>query len=387
MMETNKRFKVKKFLFETKSGEVVLRHMLTDNLIPMLVPNQYVEMMSINKLGTGRNHANKLCVFFNYLHEYYNANYESASNKQVQKFVTYLIYGDLADLRITDPADSKCYSTLSGYVSTITNFYKWLDQNYGTQMTFYEGDRKCRTQSYLYGQIYSYKYQFIINRALPDMKGRREYIKWYTEEEKELLCNKFKTLRDEAVFRLTLAGFRIDEALSVSLSSYDSTHNIIQPTRSKNHQSAMPGYENRLRKVRISDETCDILDRYIRNERMKAENNSRIISDVMFLNLNNGVHLGKPLSYANYRKILRDCARRAGLNEKMIRTHSGRSTRVMDILEFNAQNPEKAKSDVQIQNLFGWASIDSIKSYMNHNSEIMAKAAYDRHKNGGDCND
>jgi len=59
----------------------------------------------------------------------------------------------------------------------------------------------------------------------------------------------------------------------------------------------------------------------------------------------------------------------------------------MDILEFNAQNPEKAKSDVQIQNLFGWASIDSIKSYMNHNSEIMAKAAYDRHKNGGDCND
>jgi len=387
MMETNKRFKVKKFRFETKSGEVVLRHMLTDNLLPMLVPNQYVEMMSINKLGTGRNHANKLCVFFNYLYEEHRTGYESASNKQVQKFLTYLIYGDLANLRITDPADSKCYSTLSGYISTITNFYKWLDQNYGTQMTFYEGDRKCGTQSYLYGQIYSYKYQFIINRSLPDVKGRREYIKWYTEEEKELLCNKFTTLRDEAVFRLTLAGFRIDEALSVSLSSYDSTHNIIQPTRSKNRQSAMPEYENRLRKVRLSDETCDILDRYIRNERMKAENNSRIISDVMFVNLNNGVHLGKPLSYANYRKILRSCAQRAGLEEKMIRTHSGRSTRVMDILEFNAQNPEKAKSDVQIQNLFGWSSIDSIKSYMNHNSEIMAKAAYDLHKNGGDCDD
>jgi integrase len=184
------------------------------------------------------------------------------------------------------------------------------------------------------------------------------------------------------VFRLTLAGLRIDEALSVSLSSYDPIHKIVQPTRSKNRQSSMPGYENRLRKVRLSDETCDILERYIRSERMIAENKSRIISDVMFLNLNNGTHLGKPLSYANYRKILRSCARRAGLDEKMIRTHSGRSTKVMDVLEFNAQNPEKAISDIQIQNLFGWASIDCIKPYMNNNSEIMAKAAYDRHKSG-----
>ena len=246
--------------------------------------------------------------------------------------------------------------------------------------------RKCHTQSYLYGQIYSYKYQFIINRFLPDVKGRREYIKWYTEEEKELLCNNFKTLRDEAVFRLTLAGFRIDEALSVSLSSYDSSHSIIQPTRSKNRQSAMPGYENRLRKDRLSDETCDVLDRYIRSERTTAENKSRIISDVMFLNLNNSVHLGKPLSYANYRKILRNCARRAGLDDKMIRTHSGRSTKVMEVLEFNAQNPEKAISDIQIQNLFGWANMNSIIPYMNNNSEIMAKAAYDWHKNGGDSN-
>ena len=387
MMENNKRFKVKKFLFETKSGEVVLRHMLTDNLLPMLVPNQYVEMMSINKLGTGRNHANKLCVFFNYLHEHHNASYESVSNKQVQKFLAYLIYGDLADLRITDPADSKSYSTLSGYVSTITNFYRWLDQNYGSQTTFYDGERKCRTQSYLYGQIYSFKYQFIINRVLPDVKGRREYVKWYTGEEKEILLNRFRSLRDEAVFRLTLAGFRIDEALSISLSSYDPVQKIVQPTRSKKRQSAMNGFENRLRKVRLSDETCDIINRYIRSERMIAENNSRIISDVMFLNLNNGTHLGKPLSYANYRKILRSCARRAGLDEKMIRTHSGRSTKVMDILEFNAQNPEKAISDIQIQNLFGWASIDCIKPYMNNNSEIMAKAAYDRFKNGGDCND
>lgn len=47
-----KRFQVKRFLFETTSGEAVGRFMLTDCLLPMLAPNQYIEMKSVNKLGT-----------------------------------------------------------------------------------------------------------------------------------------------------------------------------------------------------------------------------------------------------------------------------------------------------------------------------------------------
>jgi|GEM_PF-5165062 len=49
----DKRFQVKRFLFETIAGDEVCRFMLTDRLLPMLAPNQYIEMKSINKLGTG----------------------------------------------------------------------------------------------------------------------------------------------------------------------------------------------------------------------------------------------------------------------------------------------------------------------------------------------
>ena len=50
-----------------------------------------------------------------------------------------------------------------------------------------------------------------------------------------------------------------------------------------------------------------------------------------------------------------------------------------------AADPEQEKSDIQIKALFGWSKIDSIQPYMNHNSEIMANAAYKRHskKDGG----
>ena len=52
--KNERRFQVKRFLLETKDGVPVLRFMLTDNLLPMLTPNRFIEMKSINKLGSGR---------------------------------------------------------------------------------------------------------------------------------------------------------------------------------------------------------------------------------------------------------------------------------------------------------------------------------------------
>lgn len=315
-----KRFEVKRFLFETTRSEAVCRFMLTDRLLPMLVPNQYIEMKSVNKLGTGKIHAYKLCVFLNFLHEKHHTEYDAATNKQVLAFIDHLIYGDRENLLILHPQDSLCYSTLSGYISAITDFYCWLDQTYGSEMVFYESERKCRPQSYLYGQIYTSKYKKLINRMLPDVKGRREYIKWYTEEEKEILCGGFLTLRDEAVFRLTLEGFRIDEALSMHLEHYNAAERLIQPSRSKRKQSAVAGRENELRTVRLSDKTVKALNDYLFAERPTAENASGNISDWTFINLK-GDTIGQPLSYSNFRKILRSCAKRCGMeSKKSVRT-------------------------------------------------------------------
>ena len=109
--KNERRFQVKRFLLETKDGVPVLRFMLTDNLLPMLTPNRFIEMKSINKLGSGRNSAIKLSVFFNFLHEYETIEYTHATNRHVQRFLDFLIYGDLNDLKITDPSQNLCFST------------------------------------------------------------------------------------------------------------------------------------------------------------------------------------------------------------------------------------------------------------------------------------
>jgi len=252
--------------------------------------------------------------------------------------------------KINDPAPpaSLCYSTLSGYVSVITDFYRWLDQTYGSEVVFYEGERQCRPQSYLYGQIYSYKYKYLIDRMLPDVKGSWEYIKWYTDEEIQLFCSSFNTLRDELVLRLTLEGFRIDEVLSIRLVDYRTAERLIQPSRYKRQQTASKGYENKLRTVRISEQTAKVLNQYLFIERPSAENIGEVITDWLFINLR-GSSVGQPLFYHNYLKIIKSCAGRCGLDGEKIRTHSGRSTKVMDVLEHNALHPEEAKTEIQIK--------------------------------------
>lgn len=134
------------------------------------------------------------------------------------------------------------------------------------------------------------------------------------------------------------------------LTDYNAAERLIQSSRSKRRQSAEKGYDKRLRTVRINEDTTKTLNDYLFIERPSAENSGGIVTDWIFLNLH-GTFVGQPLSYHNYLKILKSCAERCGFDSKKIRTHSGRSTKVMDVLDHNALNPEYAKSEIHIREL------------------------------------
>lgn len=185
-----------------------------------------------------------------------------------------------------------------------------------------------------------------------------------------------------------MEGFRIDEVLSIKLDNYDPIEKIIQPARSKGRVSVSPNSNNHLRTIALPKDTCDVLDRYIATERMLAENESGVISQYLFINLRRGKQHGAPLSYRNYLEILKSCSKRAGMNPTVIRTHSGRSTKVMEYIEHNALHPEDGVTDAILMECFGWRSIDSIEPYHNHNNPIIAKAVMDKlHKKRGGHDD
>lgn len=361
----SKRFRLARFTFETDTGGVVFRYFITDRLLPAPLLNEWLESNYMRSAQTGREYGKKIVVFLNALDSKGIA-YEAATNRDVKAFFHRMLYGDLTDLKIHSPQRSVSYSTLTEYLTVITSLYRWLDDNFETGMRFKTGSQKIRaSKSFLYGQIYSYDYKRLIGINLPRLGGRREYVKWYTDSEIEALSGNFLTLRDEAVFSVTLEGFRIDEALSMRLGDYDPARRCIRPSRSKGREDAIYGAKNPHRVIALPTAVCVLLDRYLQTERVLAENQSGRLSEYIFINLNRGRTQGEPLQYLNYYKIFKACALRAGLDPTKVRTHSGRSTKVMRMLEHGS-------SDTDILHQAGWRRIDSITSYRDENNPIMA---------------
>lgn len=370
-----KRFRVVKFRFKTDIGSHWERYMIIDNYIPLFRINQWLELKSIKKLSTGKEYAKKLAVFLNWLN-IHGISFETATNRHVQQFLSFLLFGNLQDGKILSVQSTLSSSTLQSYITVITGFYKWLDEISQTEMLWNNKSIRAN-KSFLYGQIYSYEYSYLVDGYVAMLKSGRDYIKWYDKATKDALCNNFLTLRDEAVLRLTFEGFRIDEVLSITLDSYNATERIVQPTRSKGRANANKR-SNPLRVVTLPEKTCNIIDRYIQTERAIAEMESGRISQYLFINLNSGRTQGTPLRYHNYLKILKRCAGRAGLDPSKIRTHNGRSTKVMEFLEHQALYPEDNITDGIIMESFGWRSFSSIDHYRNHNNQIIAKSVMEK---------
>jgi len=380
-----KRFRVAKAKMKTEDGHYIERWLITDNLVPLYTVNEWVDVKSMYKVSTGKEYAGKLSVYLNYL-DMIGKTYDEADNNDVMAFILYVVYGDRDDLAIRSLAAQISYSTLSKYITVITEFYKWLDKRESTRMNFEtKYNRKRAEKSFLYGQIYNYEYKYIIDRHILRLTASREYIKWYSDDEIEALNAGFLTLRDSAIFLITLEGFRIDEVLSMRLEDYDKTQNTIKPSRSKGKPDYSDG-DSKLRIVVLPERTCDTLNRYIFTKRTEAENKSGIISQFIFINIKQGKSMGKLLQYRTYWEILKKCAQRAGLAAHKVRTHSGRSSKTMRMLEHQALHPEDGITDAMILEQFGWKSIDSIDHYRNHNNEITAKANFDK-LNGGKEND
>jgi integrase len=381
-MQTNeRRFRAVKFRFETETGSYRERYMVVDNHIPLFRINQWLELKGIRKAGTGHEYAKKMTVYLNWL-DSKGVSYEDATNRHVRQFLHSLIFGSLQDNKIKSLQATVSSSTLNMYIAIITGFYRWLDDICQTEM-IWSNKTVQANKSFFYGQIYAYEYRYLVDGYAAMLKPGREYDKWYDVDTKELLCGNFNTLRDEAVLRLTFEGFRIDEALSMTFDSYNATDRLVQPTRSKGKTDAV-GRNNRLRIVVLPEKTCEVIDSYIQTERADAETESGRISQYLFINLNKGKQQGNPLSYHNYLKILKGCAKRAGLDNSKIRTHNGRSTKVMEFLERQAIHPGDNITDAIIMESFGWRSLDSIDHYRDHNNQIIAKAVMEKlHQGGG----
>lgn len=340
--------------------------LILDNGIPEFIINNWIEMKSINSSLTGRQYAYTLLRYLNYL-DIHGIGYDKATKRNVLQFIQAIISGDG---NVFSLKSNIVASTADYYLGVIKNFYRYLEDylNTGLSMRLEDKSRRASKDSYLYGQIWDMDTKEVLLENIIMPKEKKTYIKWYTDTQKDAILSNLNTKRDKTIFMLSLEGMRIDEILSLRLEDYKPEKKTIETNRSKG---------NKHRTVILREETVNYLEDYIFNERGTIEGQMGLKKE-MFLNLRAGKGYGQPVKYSNILHIIKKAAENGGIDSKLIRTHSGRSSRTMELINHQAEHPEDNLTDAEIMLLMGWSSPSSMKPYVNVNDERTLKSTIEK---------
>ena len=373
---------VKPCIYETSNGEIpgfIICNSLSLGELDadLLYVNRYLHKKSMKSDDTAYQYSHRITKFLNFL-ELHEKTYLEADDEDIVRYMHTLQYEMDADLISIQQRISP--AALSMYYYPVRGLYIYLYEcripvRVDVQVIRSRGGKN----SYLQGISESLPSpDLTLERAYQYGAPARDYLKWYTEEEKERMLSAFRNKRNQAIFSISLDGFRIDEILSCRIHDYDVDTGFLTPFRSKRKPD---GSEQRTGK--ISERSMSLLADYLINERAAVETeayaNGNVISDAMFIVLKHGRDFGKPLSYRSFWMCLKTAARKAGFNERQIRTHSGRSTRANEVFTDWSKNPEKYTEN-DIKDIFGWKSMDSSAPYLNRNDRERQIAIADKMK-------
>ena len=325
--------------------------------------NKYLHFLANKSSNTARQYGYRLCRYLNFL-KARDKTYLLATNSDLKAFITSInITEDENTILLTE--GSLMESTLRSYLMTIKRFYVYLwEQNRDFLMDLEPTVREKNRKSLLYGNVWEESsYEFLLSPDISSSKKQRVYEKWYSEDEIEAILSAFNTNRDRAMFALTLDGLRIDEVLSIQKNDVDLQQQTVKLTRSKGKT------KETARTVILSERSSKLIQDYLFSERdileMELLEEGKIPDQTLFLNLRKRTDsYGRPVQYTSWQAILKRAAKKAGMDPKRIRTHSGRSTRAQELYNLQSQFPDQL-SDSQIKQIMGWKNIDSGNPYKN----------------------
>ena len=360
-----------------KNGNISNFYFICRPNVPDFYSSLFVSNKSKNSLEYGKRVGYSLTKYFNFLLKR-NVEYWNATDSDIKAYMLYLINFDTKkDEIVSEPTAG--YPTIQKQKDILVKFYKflwqfsdhsvlqinkWQDNNlfeYDTTLTLTWNDVKTIADATL--DLFLTKYK----------TSSKEYLMEYTDDEIKAIYTNFKNYRNRAIFLITLHGMRIDEVLSIKLKDYSPQKNTVKPSRSKGTG------RGRKRTVVLGDLVVNIIENYILHERNPAEVKAKKHNDFLFVNtrsVENEIAFNE-YTASSYRSTLISAAKKAGIKEN-VRTHTGRSDKATKLVK-SMVNGDLQISDEIIRQIMGWKSIESIRPYVDHANEEIAKGFAKKH--------
>lgn len=331
----------KAIILNSRTNENEMRYIITEDAIPLDEINSWLDDVSTTSPLTGQRYAYVLMDFLRYLHMIRKQYRDVTNQKTIKAYIKHLLgYSG----EVVSTHGQKSLKTIRMHVSVLKQFYNWLQENGITEHdpVGYGHQKNNKNKTYvktkfLYGQIYNFNNEKT-NPFYTKLRfsKKQEHVKWYTIEQIQNIMDNLPHHKDRIIFRISVeCGLRISEILGLHLVDMDRFEKIIKVVRRANIENE--SYAKRKdRNVEIlndipiyADDLMKDIEDYINGEREQVD---EYRSTFLFLNVK-GTYKGKPVKRRNYLKILKNTAKKIGLDPKFIRTHSGRSTRIDDLLE------------------------------------------------------
>ena len=333
--------------------------------------NKFLHKMNMGSPQTARQYAYKLCKYLNYLQDCWHIGYADATAKHLAGFLRFLQFGNVIPF-VGAVEGKRSGFTVRGYYTVVASFYTFLrSQGKDIKMEVAEERSGENPHSFLYGQgIVTTSPRYVAETSFVSGKPPVDYEKWYTDEQVDAILSNLRTYRDKAVFSLSLDGLRIDEILSAQIDLYRADEGTLKLFRSKGRR------EGEGRVCVLSERSRRLLEEYLYSERSAVEgkliDSGVLIPTEIFLNLREREgSFGKPMAYHNALEIIKRAAKHAGLDPAKVRTHSGRSTKMEELLRQQALDPASL-TDNQILDIMGWKSMGSAEPYKNRQDRVTA---------------
>lgn len=355
----------------TTKGKEFTSHQIFKDGLPIYPINKFLKVCSNNAESTARQYGYGIIKLLTFLHDVKHKNVSQAIFKDITDFMDYQLMNQdnifyLSEFNLT-------YSSINSLLSAIKSMYKYLILHTDIHISM---DYMITKDQYVTGDLWDLSSKSYVSKRGERTKDPVEYINWYTEEQIQLIIDGFKTHRDKAIFLLTLEGRRIDEVLSMRYEDINPLNQTIVVNKSKGKTTGKTDLTCYMKPI-----TLEVLENYLFSERtnilMSLPKDAPYPTRV-FLNLRKDKHFGQPVKYDNYLMILKNTAKRVGLDPKKIRTHSGRKSFVMDFLIIQIEQPELNITDEMIRNSLGWRSPSSIDAYRDTNNRKVAKLTMDK---------
>lgn len=346
---------------KTATNGTQLRYLVIEDGIPIPDVCLWLDLVSINSYLTGERYAYALLRYLRYLKQLKAHYKEVTSNGTIEEYVKHLLgFGDV----VINIESKMTFSAVETNISVLKSFYHWLEDNQKVQNNpvVYSSNNKMNKKyfetKFLYGQIWDFDIkESILSRIT--YKKKRNHLKWYSDQEVESVIQHLPTMRDQLVFRISVeTGMRIGEILGLKIEDFDPNEHYLKVVKRLNTENRARA-KTIERDIPIYESMSEQIQLYKINERREAD-----IEDSGYLFLNHqGAYKGNPLRTRNFLKILKDAGTKAGLNRAELRTHSGRSTRVQQLVEMMRDHPETGVTEALILHELGWSSIKTLEVY------------------------